>query len=184
MSIETCPEKRVGSGAHRGRDVRRMAGSKSVRMRRASILRTVKRSFLHVSKSVKTDIREAKKVRLPWQALLCLFVVAMFLRGRLKDSGLLYLYLPIFNGVGVFGFLFYLKWRLRRYVWFWLTMTAVLALHILLILVVPWTNDWIPALAIAGIDSLDLCLIFWILDVVEELVGSSKENAPGESQSF
>jgi hypothetical protein len=125
---------------------------------------------------VKDDIKEAKKIRLPWQALLGLFILALLLRGRLKDSGLLYLYRPIWNGVGVFGFLFYLKWRLRRYAWFWITMTFVVALHVLLISVVPWTNKWVPALATAGVDSLDICLVFWILGIVEELVGGPKND--------
>ena len=55
-------------------------------------------------------------------------------------------------------------------------MTAVLALHVLLISVVPWTNSWVPALAIGGIDSLDLCLIFWILGIAEALAGGPKGN--------
>jgi len=42
-------------------------------------------------------------------------------------------------------------------------MAAVVALHVLLILFIPWTNKWVPALVTAGVDSLDLCLVFWIL---------------------
>ena len=55
-------------------------------------------------------------------------------------------------------------------------MAAVVALHVLLILVVPWTNKWVPALATAGIDSLDICLVFWILGIVEELRGGPKDD--------
>jgi hypothetical protein len=129
-----------------------------------------------VSKGVKSDIKEAKKIWLPWPAVLLLFALALLLRGMLKDSGLLYLYRPIWNGVGVFGFLFYLKWRLRWHAWFWATMAAVVALHVLLILFVPWTNKWVPALVTAGVDSLDICLVFWILGIVEAFAGGPKDN--------
>jgi hypothetical protein len=125
----------------------------------------------------KKDIKEAKKIWLPWPAVLFLFVLAALLRGLLKDNGMLYLYLPTWNCAAVLGFLFYVKWRLRRHAWFWTTMAAVLAIHILLIFSIPWTNNWVPALVTAGVDSLDLCLVFWILGIVEEFTGSAKDNA-------
>lgn len=176
MSIETRPSKGVSSGAPRRGNDRGSAGSKLVQTRGASILRSVKRSFRHVSKAVNRDIKEAKKIWLPWQAVLCLMVFFELCYVLLKHYGVVYLYRPILNSVGVFGFLFYLKWRLRQHGWFWITMTAVAALHVLLILFVPWTNNWVPALVTAGIDSLDICLVFWILGVVEELTGGPKDN--------
>jgi hypothetical protein len=102
--------------------------------------------------------------------------LAEFCYVLLKHYGLLYLYRPIWNGAAVFGFLFFLKWRLRRHAWFWITMVAVITLHVLLILFVPWTNKWVPALVTAGVDSLDICLVFWILGIVEHLAGGPKEN--------
>ena len=177
MSIEGNPLQGVSSGqSQRRRNDRGRAGSKPVQKRGAPIIRSVKRSLRQVSKGVKSDIKEAKKIWLPWPAVLLLFVLALLLRGMLKDSGLLYLYRPIWNGVGVFGFLFFLKWRLRRHVWFWATMAAVVALHVLLILFIPWTNKWVPALVTAGVDSLDICLVFWILGIVEEFAGGPKDN--------
>jgi len=66
--------------------------------------------------------------------------------------------------------MFVLKWRLRRHAWFWITMTVIVALHVPLILFVPWGTRWVPALAIAAIDSLDFCLILWILAVVGKFI--------------
>ena len=140
------------------------------------MFRLLKRSLLQVPQAVKSDIKQAKKIWLPWPAIVCLFVLALLLRGLLKDFGELHLYRPIWNGAAVFGFLFYLKWRLRRNVWFWVTMTAIVALHVLLIFFVPWTDSWVPALVTAGVDSLDLCLAFWILGVVEKLAGAPRDN--------
>jgi hypothetical protein len=178
MSIEFGPSQRACPGhARRGRnDDRKKADSSSARKRGVSVLRSLKRSLRQVSKGVKNDIKEAKKIWLPWPAILCLFVLALLLRGLLKDFGALRLYRPIGNGVLVFGFLFYLKWRLRRHAWFWITMAAVVVIHVLLIFSIPWTNNWVPALVTAGVDSLDLCLVFWILGIVEEFAGGPKDN--------
>ena len=49
-----------------------------------------------------------------------------------------------------------LRWKLRRHLWFWVTMTFLAALHLLLILFVPWTTRWIPTVVIAPIGIADL----------------------------
>ena len=53
-------------------------------------------------------------------------------------------------------------------------MTTLAALHIPLVLFVPWTTKWVPAIAIAAIDSGDLILMIAILAVVGKLVGEQK----------
>jgi hypothetical protein len=125
---------------------------------------------MSIASDVKSDIKAAKKMRLPWWAVLCLLVFGMPLPWLFDHYGKLNLMLPIWNSVAVFGFMFVLKWRLKRRAWFWITMTVVVALHVPLILFVPWGTRWIPALAIAAIDSLDFCLILWILSFVGRLV--------------
>ena len=50
-------------------------------------------------------------------------------------------------------------------------MVVIAALHVPLILFVPWITSGVPALAITVIASADFCLILWILLVVEKLVG-------------
>jgi hypothetical protein len=45
-------------------------------------------------------------------------------------------------------------------------MTVLAALHVLLVLFVPWTSKWVPAMAIADIDSVDLIVMLAILAVV------------------
>jgi hypothetical protein len=74
------------------------------------------------------------------------------------------------SGIAVLGFAIAVKWKLRRRVWFWITMTIIVALHVLMILYVPWTTQWMPAMAIAGIFSADLCVMFVILAVVESVM--------------
>jgi hypothetical protein len=52
--------------------------------------------------------------------------------------------------------------------------TILAALHIPLILFVPWTTRWIPALAIAAIDSADLIVIITILAFVEKVMAKRR----------
>jgi len=67
-----------------------------------------------------------------------------------------------------------MRWKLRRHVWFWIMMTLIAALHVSLILFVPWTTKWVPALAIAAIDSADLIVMLAILSVVGKFVEGPK----------
>jgi hypothetical protein len=115
---------------------------------------------------VKSDIKAARKLWMPWWLVLawmafCLPVIILSDRvGRLGMS------LPLLNCIAVFGFLIYLKRRLRRQVKFWTTLAVLAALHALVIWYVPWTSKWVPAVAIAIISSVDFCLMLWIVDAV------------------
>jgi hypothetical protein len=53
-------------------------------------------------------------------------------------------------------------------------MTIVAALHVPLMLFVPWTSKWVPALAIAAIDSADLIVMLAILSVVGKYMEGPK----------
>ena len=129
---------------------------------------------MSLANDVKSDIKAAKKMRLPWWAVLCLLVFGMPLPWLFDHFGRLNLMLPIWNSVAVLGFMVALKRKLWLHAWFWRTMTAIAALHVPLILFVPWGTRWVPALVIAAIDSVDFCLILWILSVVGKLVDRPK----------
>ena len=89
--------------------------------------------------------------------------------------GRLELAMPLMIIIGVLGLVILVKWKLRRHAWFWIAITVIAALHVPLILFVPWTTRWVPALAITVIASADFCLILWILLVVGKLVGGGSE---------
>lgn len=125
---------------------------------------------MRVPRDLKKDIKRAKKIRLPWWALLCLGIGVLPIYWLFDHFGKLELALPTLNCVGVFGFAIDVKWELRARVWFWITMAIIGALHVLLILFVPWTTNWVPAMTIAGIDSLDFVAILAILFVVGRLM--------------
>jgi hypothetical protein len=58
--------------------------------------------------------------------------------------------------------------------WFWAILTIAAALNVLMILFVPWTENWVPALAIAVIDLADLIAILAILSAAGKIMGGTK----------
>ncbi|HEY1308317.1 MAG TPA: hypothetical protein VGF24_32435 [Vicinamibacterales bacterium] len=87
---------------------------------------------------IKRDIKAARKIRLPWSLLLCGIVAACLSAWLFDQFGHLNLTLPTLNCIGVLGFAIAVKWKLRQRAWFWGTMTILAALHVPLILIVPW----------------------------------------------
>ena len=120
---------------------------------------------------VKSDIKAAKKVCLPWWGVLCLLIGGMPLPWLLERFGRPNLMMPMWNSVAVLALIFALKRGLYRQTWFWLTMAVIAVLHVALVLFVPWTRLWVPALVIACIDSVDFCMMLWTLSVVRRLAG-------------
>lgn len=122
----------------------------------------------------KHDISAAKRFRLPWWAVLswtafCVPVVVL-----LDHFGKIDLALPILNSIAVFIFLITIKWKLRRFAWFWAIVLIMAGLHVPLILLIPWTVKWVPALAIASIDTVDAIALLWLLSLVGNFMGEEK----------
>ncbi len=124
---------------------------------------------------IKNDIREAKKIRIPWWGVLLWMAACGLIDWLLISLGRFDLSLPALNSIAVVGFTIALKRKLGRHAWFWGTMAVLAALHIPLVLFVPWTSRWVPALAIAVIDSADFCVMIWIISVVGKLMEGPRE---------
>lgn len=123
---------------------------------------------------IKNDIREAKKIRIPWWGVLLWMAGCGLIDWLLISLGKFNLSLPALNSIAVVGFTIALKRKLGRHMWFWGTMAVLAALHVPLILFVPWTSRWVPAIAIAAIDSGDLIVMLAILDIVGRFMDGSK----------
>jgi len=115
-------------------------------------------------------------MRLPWWGVLCVIVGALLL-------GLLFVYFgrfdlarPTLISAGMVATAIAMRWKLKRHGWFWGTMTILVALHVPLILFVPWTTKWVPALLIIPIGFADLYVMLWALSVVGKFMEGS--NAP------
>jgi hypothetical protein len=77
---------------------------------------------------------------------------------------------------GMFFIATKMRWRFRNHPWFWITIAGLLALHVPLILYVPWTNRWIPAVGILPIGVLDLAIILGCIALVEKLIKSTLDS--------
>jgi len=119
-----------------------------------------------LANDIKGDIKAARKMRLPWWGVLCAIIGGLPIVWLFDHLGKFDLFLPTFNCIAVLGFAIAVKRNLRPHAWFWGTMAILAALHVPLILFVPWTTKWVPAIAIAAIDSADLIVMLTILSVV------------------
>jgi hypothetical protein len=69
-------------------------------------------------------------------------------------------------------------WDLRRYTWFWVTLTILIALHVLLVLLVPWTSKSYPGLPLFPIAVVDYAIVYGTIKLVEKV---AKRTAPPRS---
>ena len=132
-------------------------------------------------KELRREIQEAKKLHLSWQTRLLIFLIGAPSVFLFAVYGRLELAMPLMIIIGMHGLVIFFKWKLRRQPWFWIAMTVSAALHVPLILFVPWTKRWVPVLAITVGATADFFLILWILLVIGKILGRPKteeERAP------
>jgi hypothetical protein len=96
----------------------------------------------------------------------------------LDHIGRIELAIPAIAGTGTIGAVIKVNWELRGRVWFWVTMAIITALHVLLILYVPWHEGWVPAPVTLGFCLVDLLIILGILNLIGRLFkGGTKTSA-------
>jgi hypothetical protein len=120
------------------------------------------------------DIRAVKQMRLPWWGLLCLGISSLLLAWLFDHFGRFDLVRPTAYSIAVLVVAIAIKWKLRRHMWFWTTVGVIAALHVLLILCVPWTSKWIPAVVVIPIGIADLYAMLAIFYVVGKFVEKPK----------
>jgi hypothetical protein len=116
--------------------------------------------------------KEDKQMRLPWWGGVCIFFGTIFLALLFLYFGRLNLARPTFVSVAMIVLAIVMRWKLNHHIWFWITMTFLAVLHVPLILFVPWTTKWIPAVLIAPIGIADLYAMLWILSRVQKSMGA------------
>lgn len=72
------------------------------------------------------------------------------------------------------------RWELSRRPWFWGTVAVIVAIHAPLILLVPWSSRWIPAIIKTPFCVVDLLVILGIISLAERLNGpdATSSNEP------
>jgi hypothetical protein len=117
---------------------------------------------------------EDRKLRLPWWGVLSVILGALVVLIFFDHFGQLALARPTMISAATVIIAIAMRWRLKRHVWFWIAIIVLAALHVPLILFVPWTTKWVPALAIIPIGIADLYIILWVLSAVGKFMEGPK----------
>jgi hypothetical protein len=120
----------------------------------------------------KEDKARLKRMRLPGRSILPLIVVAVCVCWLFDSMGRLELFIPVTASIAAFVLILVVKWRLRRYVWFWVTITVFAALHVAMLRLVAWPKGRIPAATSTGAGIIDIFAMLAIISVVGHLCGS------------
>jgi hypothetical protein len=112
-----------------------------------------------------------RQMRLPLWGCLCVIGGAFLLASVLDHFGKLALARPIMFSISIISITIALRWKLRGRMWFWITMAFLIALHVPLILFIPWTTKWIPALVLTPIGIADSYAMLWVISVVAKSKG-------------
>jgi hypothetical protein len=105
-------------------------------------------------------------MRLPLWGYIFVPVGAFLLFALFDHFGKLALARPTVFSVSIIIIAIAMRWKLRGHVWFWVTMAILAALHVPLILFIPWTTKWIPVLVIIPIGIADSYAMLWVVSVV------------------
>lgn len=119
----------------------------------------------------KVITQEDKQMRMSWRGGLFVFFGTILLALLFISIGRFELARPTMVSVAMVGLVITMRWKLRKHVWFWITVTILAALHLPLILFLPWTTRWIPAILIAPIGIADLYAMLWVISVVAKSKG-------------
>ena len=130
-------------------------------------MRESRRHFRAAIRQLHDDLERVKKWRLHWRGLLCVIVGSMLIAWLFDHFGRFDLARPTLVSMAALVFAIAVKWKLRWRVWFWITITFFVVLHVLLILSVSWTTEWVPAVVSAGIVTIDLYAMLAAVSVVE-----------------
>jgi hypothetical protein len=142
-----------------------------IRLHSCEVYAVMANRKMRIRTQLHNDLKTAKKMRLHWWGLLCVIVGSLPIYWVFDHFGRLNLALPTLVSFAVLGLAIAIKWNLRQQVWFWIALIVFVALHVLLILFVPWPTKWVPASVFAGMASVELYAMLAILCVVEKFMG-------------
>lgn len=119
---------------------------------------------------IKDDFKAARKLpRPPWRVNLYVAVGVLLLCLALIALGRSDLAAPTVAFALAFGLLIWWKWGFRQFTWFRIALVILVALHVALILLLPWPAQWVngPARGVIGIAfPADFIVILVLVDLV------------------
>lgn len=72
--------------------------------------------------------------------------------------------------VGVVATVVRACWDLRKHTWFWATVAVLIAIHVFLILLIPWTGKSYPGYTLLPIGVLDYGIMYGSFKLVEKMM--------------
>jgi hypothetical protein len=84
--------------------------------------------------------------------------------------------------VGMIVFVVWIRWDLRKRVWFWATITILVLLHAPLVLFIPWTNNNYPGVVLLPLGLLDLAIVYGCVKLAEKVMNKSHKCAQDASR--
>ena len=69
----------------------------------------------------------------------------------------------------------WMRWDLRKRVWFWVTIAILVLLHVPLVLLVPWSNNNYPGVVLLPQGLLDLAVVYNCIKLVEKVMKRSND---------
>lgn len=124
--------------------------------------------------SLRELVQENKQLRLSWKGGLAIVGGTILIGLLFSHFGKLALARPTLLSVGMIIIVIAMKRELRRRVWFWIAITVITALHVLLILFVPWTTGWVPAMVTIPFGIVDLYAMLALFSVVGKFLERQK----------
>jgi hypothetical protein len=131
----------------------------------------------------KVITEDDRRMRLPFWGYIFIPVGAFLLLALFDHFGKLALARTTVFSVSIIIIAIAMRWKLKGHVWFWITMVALAALHVPLILFIPWNAKWIPVLVIIPIGITDLYAMLWVVSVVGKFMGGPKPLRDEHSRS-
>ena len=119
-------------------------------------------------------MEENKEQRLGWKGGLAIFVAALLISSLYAHFGRPDLARPTLYSAVLIGITIRIKWEWRRRVWFWVTIAAIVAVHVAAILLIPWSTQWVPVVFVIPVGLADCYVMVRILSVVGKLVEGPK----------
>ena len=122
--------------------------------------------------------KQDRQMRLPWWGVVCVIVGGILLCRLFDHFGRFDLARPSLLSAAMIAIVIALRWKLKRHIWFWITMSILAALHLSLILSFHWTAKWIPAAVIVPFGIADCFVMLWILAAVGNLLRQARGEHP------
>jgi hypothetical protein len=64
----------------------------------------------------------------------------------------------------------WMRWDLRKRVWFWVTIAILILLHLPLVMLLPWTNNNYPGIILLPGALLDLAIVYGAIKLGEKMM--------------